>query len=180
MMKALLVIDVQNGIVNYGDFTEELASIQKAILEFKTKDLPIFFMKHLDNEEGSSLLEGSEGTELHDSVKEFADIVIEKRTPSSFYKTDLAERLKEADVEHLIITGFNTEYCCMFTSIAAFDRGYKVTYIENATGTMNTGETYGMKGFDIKDFVETVLHWSDAIEVITYDEYVEKYVGRSK
>ncbi|REB07426.1 isochorismatase family protein [Sporosarcina sp. BI001-red] len=174
-MRALLVIDVQNGIVNFGNFTEELTNIQKAIREFKTKELPIFFMKHLNSEEDSALLEGSEGAELHDSVKEYADTVIEKRTPSSFYKTDLAERLKESDVDHLIITGFNTEYCCMFTSIAAFDRGYRVTYIENATGTMNSGETYGQKGIDIKDFVETVLHWSDAIEVISYEEYVEKY-----
>ena len=63
----------------------------------------------------------------------------------------------------------------MFTAIAAFDRGYKVTYIEDATGTVNTAQTYDMPGLDIKDFVGTVLHWSDVIEVLYYDEYVERY-----
>ncbi|WP_255553769.1 hypothetical protein [Psychrobacillus sp. INOP01] len=34
-MKALLVIDVQNGIVNFGDFKEELSLIENVIKNFK-------------------------------------------------------------------------------------------------------------------------------------------------
>lgn len=63
----------------------------------------------------------------------------------------------------------------MFTAIAAYDRGYKVTFIENATGTVNNADTYEMEGLDIRDFVGTVLHWSDVIEVLDYEEYVEEY-----
>ena len=36
-------------------------------------------------------------------------------------------------------------------------------------------ETYEMQGLDIKDFVGTVLHWSNVIEVLDYEEYVEEY-----
>ena len=46
-------------------------------------------------------------------------------------------------MRHLFITGFSKEFCYMFTAIAAFDRGVNVTFIENATGTVNTDETYG-------------------------------------
>ena len=67
----------------------------------------------------------------------------------------------------------------MFTAISAFDRGYQVTFIEDATGTANTDETYEMEGLDIKDFVGTVLHWSNAIEVLDYEEYVEEYKTES-
>lgn len=63
----------------------------------------------------------------------------------------------------------------MFTAIAAFDRGYNVTIIEDATGTANDEETYEMKGLDIRDFVGTVLHWSEVIEVLDYEEYLKKY-----
>ncbi len=35
-----------------------------------------------------------------------------------------------------------------------------------------------MQGLDIKDFVGTVLHWSNAIEVLDYEEYVEEYVSK--
>lgn len=33
-----------------------------------------------------------------------------------------------------------------------------------------------MPSLNIKDFVVTVLHWSDAIEVIDYEEYVKEYI----
>ena len=174
-MKALLVIDVQNGIVNLGDFQEELSLMENVIKDFKETNMPVIFMRHLDDEEESGLYKNSIGSELHNSLKDYADYVIEKQTPSSFYNTELQGILEKLGVEHVFITGFNTEFCCMFTAIAAFDRGYTVTFIENATGTVNTYETYEMPGLDISDFVGTVLHWSNAIEVLDYNEYVEEY-----
>ncbi|WP_106495705.1 isochorismatase family protein [Lentibacillus sp. Marseille-P4043] len=172
-MKALLVIDVQNGIVYQGDFQNELARMETIIKEFKNDGSPVIFMMHIDNVEESPLYKGSKGSELHYSLKNYADYTLEKNTPSSFFNTELATILQNSNVDHLFITGFNTEFCCMFTAISAFDRGYKVTFIEDATGTVNTDETYEMKGLDIRDFVGTVLHWSDVIEVLDFDEYVE-------
>ena len=174
-MRALLVIDVQNGIVNFKDFSEELATIENVITDFKENNLPVIFIRHMDDAEESPLCRGSVGSELHSSLKDYADHVVEKQTPSSFFKTNLAELLEDLGVNHVFITGFNTEFCCMFTAIAAFDRGYEVTFIENATGTVNTEDTYEMPGLDIRDFVGTALHWSDVIEVLDYDEYVEEY-----
>ncbi|WP_318617576.1 isochorismatase family protein [Sporosarcina sp. YIM B06819] len=176
-MQALLVIDVQNGIVNLGDFQEELAYMETIIKDFKSQDKPVIFVRHFDDAEESPLHKGSVGSELHPSLKEYADCIVEKQTPSSFFNTNLATILEELGVKHLFITGFNTEFCCMFTAISAFDRGYEVTFIENATGTVSTDETYEMEGLDIRDFVGTVLNWSDVIEVLDYEEYVEQYVG---
>lgn len=175
-MQALLVIDVQNGIVNFGNFEEELLLMENVIKDFKSNGRPVIFIRHLDEKEESPLYKGAAGSELHESIKEYADYVIEKQTPSSFFNTNLSTVLKELEVQQLFITGFNTEYCCMFTAIAAFDRGFKVSFIENATGTVNTEETYEMKGLNIRDFVGTVLHWSNAIEVLDYEEYLEEYV----
>lgn len=174
-MKALLVIDVQNGIVNFKDFSEELNLIENIIKDFKSRNLPVIFMRHFDQEEESPLYRESEGSELHPSLKDYADHVIIKETPSSFFNTELGSTLESLSVDHLYITGFNTEFCCMFTAIAAFDRGYKVTFIENATGTCNDDETYEMPGLNIRDFVGTVLHWSNTVEVLDYEEYVEKW-----
>ncbi|WP_042222589.1 cysteine hydrolase family protein [Oceanobacillus manasiensis] len=172
-MKALFVIDVQNGIVENGDFTEELEKMEQLIKDFKQHNEPVIFFRHLDTEKESALYEASGGADLHDSLRHYADYIVEKRTPSGFFRTDLEELLKENQIEHVVITGFNTEFCCMFTAIAAYDRGYKVTFIEDATGTLNNGETYEMNDLDIRDFVATVLHWSEAIEVLDYEEYWE-------
>ncbi|MCH1625810.1 isochorismatase family protein [Ferdinandcohnia quinoae] len=174
-MKALLVIDVQNGIVNFSDFTKELSLMEEVIKDFKERNLPVIFIRHMEDNEEDPLYRNSVGSELHSSLKDYAEYIIEKHTPSSFYKTELSNLLEKLEVDHLFITGFNTEFCCMFTAIAAYDRGYEVTFIENATGTTNSEDTYEMPGLDIKDFVGTVLHWSGAIEVLDYDEYVEEY-----
>lgn len=174
-MKALLVIDVQNGLINLGDFTKELSLIENLIKDFKENNNPVIFMQHLEDSQESPLYKNSLGSKLHNSLKDYPDYVIEKQTPSSFFNTKLSKLLEKLGVTHLFITGFNTEFCCMFTAISAFDRGYKVTFIEDATGTVNTGKTYEIEGLDIKDFIGTVLHWSNVIEVLDYEEYVDEY-----
>jgi hypothetical protein len=32
-----------------------------------------------------------------------------------------------------------------------------------------------MEGLDVRDFVGTALHWSNVIEVLDQEEYVEEY-----
>lgn len=174
-MKALLVIDVQKGLVEKGDFLTELSVMERVIKDFKDNGNPVIFMKHLDDNEQSPLYRGSGGSNLHKSVKSYADHVIEKQTPSSFFNTDLSDVLKDSGVTHLFITGFNTEFCCMFTAISAFDRGYKVTFLEDAVATVNTDEVYEMEGLDINEFVGSVLYSSNVIEVLDDEEYVETY-----
>jgi len=176
-MKALLVIDAQNVIINQKDFTKQLTHIENIITDFQAKDLPVIFMRHVDDIEESPFYKGSKGSEIHDSFKGDSDYIIEKQTPSSFFQTELPSLLEKLGVRQVFITGFNTEFCCMFTAISAFDRGYNVTFIEDATGTVNDEETYEMKGLDIPDFVGTALHWSNVIEVLMYEEYVKEYKG---
>lgn len=173
-MNALLVIDAQNGLIDHGEFTEELQKINEMIADFKGRNQLVLFVRHLDDTPDSRLYKESEGSRLHHSVASKAEIVIDKKTPSAFFQTELGDILQRHGVDHLYITGFQTEFCCLFTAISAFDRGYRVTFIEDATGTLGTEEEYEMPGLDIRDFIGTVLHWSDVIEVLDFDEYKSK------
>lgn len=174
-MKALLVIDVQNAIVELKDFTKELTLIEQVIQDFRRDGHPVIFIRHIDDQEESPLYRDSEGSHIHDSILKYAETVVEKQTPSAFYNTNLAETLEKLGVKHLFIVGFETEFCCMFSAISAYDRGYKVTLIKDATGTGNTPDTYEMKDLDIQGFVGKVLDWSGAIEVLDHDSYVQNY-----
>ena len=174
-MKALLVIDAQKAIIDSKDFENELNKIETVIKDFKAKNYPVIFVRNIADDEKSLFNKENPSSELHPYLKDYADIVIEKKTPSSFFETDLEEKLKEQGADHVFITGFNTEFCCQFTAIAAYDRGYQVTFIENATGTVNDGNVYEMSGLNIRDFVGTVLHWSNVIEVLDLEEYEEIY-----
>ncbi|MHA6253051.1 cysteine hydrolase family protein [Oceanobacillus sp. CAU 1775] len=177
-MKALLVIDVQNVIVEFKDFQSELDNMEKVIRDFKNNGDPVIFIRNVEDDPSSDFNKASLGSELHHSLENYADVVIEKKTPSAFYQTELNEKLEEMNVNHLFITGFNTEFCCQFTAIAAYDRGYQVTFIEDATGTVNDENAYEMTGLDIRDFVGSVLHWSGVIEVLDMEEYIEEYRSR--
>jgi len=177
-VKALLVLDMQKGILECKDFSVEKEFIANVLKQFKAENEPIIFLKHRDDNPESTLYYESTGSELVEEYTRFADYIAEKTTPSAFKDTSVEDILTKHKVDHVVIVGFNTEFCCLFTSIAAFEKGYKVTLIEDATGTANDEEVYEMPGLDIKDFVGSILNWSNVIEVLYYDEYVEAYTNK--
>lgn len=178
-MKGLLVIDLQKGLVEKKDFKEELKNIKFLLRYFKKNKFPIIFTKHLDEDENSDLYKYKEGIKLVEGFEKFPDYIIEKNTPNSFFNTILDEILKSEDINELVICGFNTEYCCLFTSIVATDRKYKVYFIEDATGTVCDESTYEMPGLDIKDFIGSILNWSNIVNVLYLYEFKEMIVSES-
>ncbi|MCG7377919.1 isochorismatase family protein [Paenibacillus sp. ACRSA] len=175
MNKALIVLDVQQGIVRLRDVSEPVAKIQSVIAEFEERDWPIVYMKHVDYEQEDSSLYYKERANLEIVLDTKLHPVLEKSKPSAFSNSELKTWMVERHIEHVFIVGFNTEYCCLFTAITAEHEGFQVTLIEDATGTVNNEETYEMKGLDIQDFVGSILNWSGCIEVLYVDEFKEIY-----
>lgn len=173
-MRALIVVDMQKHILSQKNFKEEKDNIREIIEIFKAKGEKIIFTKHVESEEDSPFNPNSDRSEIHEEFVEDATEIVLKDTPSAFYNTNLEEILKENNIDEIVIIGFNTEFCCMFTAIAAFDRGYKVTFIEDATGTVNGSETYDMEDLDIKDLIGSVLNWSGQISVLYFNEFLEQ------
>lgn len=122
-MKALLVIDVQNGFLKSGKFKEEIKNIKDIIKLFKENNEPIIAFKHIDENENSPIYYNSIDSEIENEISESSYYILEKRFPNSFKDTKLEEVLKNKNVDELYITGFNFEYCILFTSICASDRG---------------------------------------------------------
>ncbi|MFS0860679.1 isochorismatase family protein [Paenibacillus taichungensis] len=176
MNKALIVLDVQYGITSLRDFTAQLGKIEAVITDFDQRNEPIIYLKHVDyDHEGSSLFyKNAVGLEI--VVDSGRHTILEKSKPNAFSNPELKKWLHEHQVEHVFIVGFNTEYCCLFTAITAEYEGFKVTLIEDATGSVNTEETYEMPGLDIQDFVGSILNWSNCIEVLYWHEYKRMYV----
>lgn len=177
-MKCLIVLDMQHGLLDQGDFKEEKNNIKKLTTYFREQNWPVIFVKHIDENQESPLFRGSPGAELMEGFKLDEDLLVEKSSPNAFSGTQLADILNEAGAKHLFIAGFNTEYCCLFTAIAAQDRGFKVSFIEDCTGTVNDAETYEMPGLDIKDFIGSILNWSGAIEDIYLEEFESEYFSK--
>ncbi|MFC3899775.1 cysteine hydrolase family protein [Aliicoccus persicus] len=167
-MKSLLIIDVQNGFLNGQDkLVEDTVKLAKL---FKDNNDLVIAMKHIEENENDPIYFESDGANIPDKILENVDEVIEKRYPISFKETNLDDVLKSHNIKELYITGFNMEFCILFTSISAADRGYEVTVIEDLCGTVNGEDAYEMPGLDIVDFLGTVMDWSGVME----NKYLEE------
>lgn len=141
-MEALLVIDVQNAMFEEGVFNGEklLQNIKHLLTKAQAANTPIFYVQH--NEAHGELLEyGTKGWEIHPDISpQIKDVIIHKTTPDSFFNTSLDEELKNRGIEHLYITGIQTELCVDTTCRRAFSMGYKVTLVSDTHSTFDSAE----------------------------------------
>lgn len=77
-------------------------------------------------------VKGTKGAEVVEELKPAAgDIIIRKKTYSSFYGTTLDAALKRLDVDSLRLTGVVTHICILFTAYESQLRDYSVTVVED-------------------------------------------------
>ncbi|MEN1937943.1 cysteine hydrolase family protein [Paenibacillus sp. 102] len=142
MKKALLVIDVQEGMYTAGGPVykgqELLETLQELIQKCRLHKIPVIYVQH-NGPKGHPLEKGKSEWNIHSAIapKE-CDIMIEKETPDSFHNTDLRKVLQDKAIEHLIISGMQTEYCVDTTTRSAFSEGYRVTLISDAHSTFDS------------------------------------------
>lgn len=139
--RALVLVDIQNDYFEGGKMplykSEEAAQNAALLLRyFRKNNLDIVHIQHLNAKSGSFFIEGTNGVEIHSSVKPLdEEIIVQKRFPNSFKETGLLERLRELQVEQLIVCGIMTHICIDATVRAAKDLDFEVTLLEDACTT---------------------------------------------
>jgi nicotinamidase-related amidase len=64
-----------------------------------------------------------------------------KSVPNAFHETNLAALVKEAGHENVIIAGFMTNMCVLFTAQGAFLNGFRPTVVAKASATRSLPTT---------------------------------------
>ncbi|WP_232735651.1 cysteine hydrolase family protein [Alteribacter populi] len=136
---AVLIIDVQNAMFDKSnpiyDGERFLSNLQDLISKARTAKIPVFYVQHNDEE----YVTGTPSWEIHSSITpNEGEVIIQKSTPDSFHETYLNEKLKEHEIEKILIAGNQTEYCIDTTSRRAFSLGYDVTLVKDAHRTWNS------------------------------------------
>jgi ureidoacrylate peracid hydrolase len=92
--------------------------------------------------DGDAFREGTWGAEIIDELKpqEGDKIVGGKCTLCGFNKTNLDELLKEGNIKNIVIGGFLTNFCVESTARTAYDKGYGVTIMKDATAATSEEE----------------------------------------
>jgi nicotinamidase-related amidase len=130
---ALLVIDVQNGVVADAYQRDAVvANIGTLVERARAEDVDIIWVQHSDD----GLQQGSDAWQyVPELVRLESEPLVHKSFGDSFEATDLEEVLAGAGVGRLIVAGAQTDACIRSTIHGAFTRGYDVTLVGDAHTT---------------------------------------------
>lgn len=148
--KALLVIDMLNDFVLKGAPLEVpkargiVANIKREVERAHRTGIPVIYCcdRHKRDDREFEVwpphaIRGTHGAQV---VSEIApgkgDLIVAKRTYSTFYRTTLARNLKRLGVNHLILTGVCTNICILYTAMEAYTRGYEITVLEDCVAAL--------------------------------------------
>jgi nicotinamidase-related amidase len=130
---ALLVIDVQNGVVN-GSYRrdEVIANIDRLVRRARAEEVPVVWIQHTSAE----FVPGTPPWEyVPELVRDDAEPLVHKRYGDSFEDTTLEDVLAGLRVGRLVVTGAQTDACVRSTLHGAFARGYDATLVGDAHTT---------------------------------------------
>ena len=136
---ALLVIDVQNGVVT-GNHERDavVANVASLVDRAREQDVPVVWVQHNDDD---SLTEGSESWQIVPELKrDDSEPVVQKRYGDSFEETNLEGVLSDLGVGRLIVSGAQTDMCIRSTLHGALARGYDTTLVSDAHTTEDLTE----------------------------------------
>jgi len=139
--QALLLIDIQQGMFGPDEICHQpdrlLANAADLLARARAGGVPVFFVQHCEDA-GAALAHRSAGWQIHPKVAPRAgEPVTEKWACSSFYNTDLDQKLRAAGIGSLVIAGLQTEFCVDTASRVAQSLGYKVTLAADAHSTFD-------------------------------------------
>jgi nicotinamidase-related amidase len=153
---ALLVVDVQNGVVEGAHERDDVvANIGTLVDKAREADVPVVWVRHSDD----GLPRGSDSWQIVPELKpDDREPLVEKSYGDSFEDTDLEAVLSERGVGRLVVVGAQTDACIRSTLHGALVRGYDTRLVSDA----HTTEDQTLWGAPPPDQViaHTNLYWS--------------------
>ncbi|MET8846320.1 cysteine hydrolase family protein [Amycolatopsis sp. NPDC004625] len=130
---ALLVIDVQNGVMETAhDRSNVLANLVALVDRARAAGTEVVWVQHTSDE----LPRGSATWEyVPELVRREEEPLVHKLYGDSFEDTDLEEVLSARGIGGLVVAGAQTDACIRSTLHGALARGYDVTLVEDAHTT---------------------------------------------
>lgn len=148
--RALIVIDVQNEyvtgnlLIEYPDIHTTLGNIGKAMDAATAASMPVIVVQQFAPQQSPVFAEGSKSWQLHEVVTSRTwQHKINKKLPSAFAGTDLAEWLAAHDINTLSVCGYMTHNCVDSTIKHAFHSGLNVEYLSDASGSLSYANKAG-------------------------------------
>ncbi len=154
---ALLVVDVQNGVVKGNHERDAVVSkIDGLVQKARRERVPVIWIQ----DSGGPRARGSEPWKIVPELTPTdGEPVIDKQYGDAFENTSLESVLSDLEVGRLYVVGAQTDACIRSTLHGAFVRGYDTTLVSDAHTTEDQ-TAWGAPPPD-KVIAHTNLYWSD-------------------
>ena len=149
---ALLVVDVIKGFTDpdcpLGSEAASVVEANRQLMDvFHAQSLPVFLTTVVyDNDDQASVFRarvpalnvlerGSHWCEIDPRLPlASSDTIIEKTHASAFHGTNVADQLRSAGIDSLVVTGLTTSGCVRASAVDGLQHNFKVVIPEEATG----------------------------------------------
>jgi nicotinamidase-related amidase len=154
---ALIVIDVQNGVVGGAHERDAVvANVGTLVEKARQERVPVVWVQHSDD----NLTRGSDDWQIvPELAPDDAEPHVEKHWGDSFEETTLETVLSALGVGRLVVAGAQTDECVRSTLHGAVVRGYDATLVSDAHTTEDLTE-WGAPPPD-KVIAHTNLYWAN-------------------
>ena len=132
---ALLVVDVQNGVVKGAHKRDTVvANIGMLVSRARQDRVPVIWVQHSDKQ----LARGADSWQIVPELSpNTSEPLVEKNYGDAFENTNLETVLSALGVGKLFVVGAQTDACIRSTLHGAFVRGYDVILVSDAHTTEN-------------------------------------------
>jgi nicotinamidase-related amidase len=153
---ALLVVDVQNGVVEGAHERDTVvANVGSLIERARRARVPVVWVQHADQQLATGSDEWRIVPELSPADSE---PVVQKSYGDAFEDTTLEAELSSRAVGRLVVVGAQTDACIRSTLHGAFVRGYDATLVSDAHTTEDQTEWGAPPPRDV--IAHTNLYWT--------------------
>ena len=138
MAQALIVIDIQEGLVKENPFdTKNFIINTKAIIQhFRDQNIEVIFIRHSEDE-GLLAMRSDNWQVYHELKPQENEKIFNKYYNSIFKDTELKEYLNRKNITDLTFVGMQVEFCIDTSVKVGFEYGYKITIVEDAISTFD-------------------------------------------
>jgi nicotinamidase-related amidase len=154
---ALIIIDVQDGLddprLGKRGNPDAESNMARLLAAWRVKGRPVYHIQHMSTHPNSPLRPDLPGNAIKRIVAPQGDEpVLQKTVNNAFVGTDLEHRLREANIQSVVVIGLTTEHCVSTTARMAGDLGFTTFVVADATAC------HDRNGFDGTYYSAEAIH----------------------
>ena len=160
MAQALILIDIQEGLVNENPYDAKnlIANTKALIKNFRDQNIEVIFIRHSEDE--GLLATGSDNWQVYHELKpQKNEKIFNKYYNSIFKDSGLKEYLDSKSITDLTFVGMQVEFCIDTSVKVGFEYGYKSPSSKMLSQPLTTSIYLPIKSYPFtkKKFGEIVL-----------------------